>query len=226
MRRFRGAGRDVGRVYAARDEETGAPAVMVGPGRVGDWRPVRGWKLTVLGGDQPRRASLRVDRAPRGASLADLSTLLLRLALVVGDLARRRDAREHLMTPGWRLRPPPRLVLPAALAVVAVVALVLLPLRVLERPELPPVEAARTSDEAPSAWAPTQGVFPAGPMPAKPFERQKRPPCDPELEDEVRGGCWTRLKSVAPCPAKAYEHEGQCYLPTLAAPKPSQSIQP
>jgi hypothetical protein len=51
-------------------------------------------------------------------------------------------------------------------------------------------------------------------LPKRPFSNQKRAPCNPDIEIEIRGGCWVRLKQDAPCRGdSAYEYEGGCYLP-------------
>jgi hypothetical protein len=59
----------------------------------------------------------------------------------------------------------------------------------------------------------------ARPMPKKPFDVQKKAPCDKALEEEHFGGCWVPHKTPAPCPDKLYELGGTCYLPA-AKPQP------
>lgn len=220
LKRYKGAGRDVGRVYEALEEKSGRPAVLVVPGREGEWHAAAGWQVTAATEAGPERMSLRVDGAPAGATISELTTMLLRLALAVGDLAKRPDALAHLTAAyqprgraGWRWAP-------AAVALAVAVAVLLVPLSWgPERPpELLPVGSvpvgALTGGELAAAWPP------------RPFDNQKRPPCDAGLEHELSGGCWVRLDVVAPCPERAYERGGRCYLPAVPAPKPGRSVQP
>lgn len=50
-------------------------------------------------------------------------------------------------------------------------------------------------------------------LPKKPFNNQKRPPCEKPLETEIFNGCWVPHEVRAPCPDRLYEFEGKCYLP-------------
>lgn len=68
----------------------------------------------------------------------------------------------------------------------------------------------------------------AGVLPA-PDPRQRKPPCDPDMERAIEGACWIPV-DVKPCPkGKAFEHDGQCYAralnpartPTSGEPRPS-----
>jgi len=55
-----------------------------------------------------------------------------------------------------------------------------------------------------------------GALPA-PDPRQRKPPCDPDMERAIEGSCWIPV-DVKPCPkGKAWEHEGQCYARALNA---------
>lgn len=56
-------------------------------------------------------------------------------------------------------------------------------------------------------------------MPKKPFEQQKRPPCNRNIETELFNGCWVATDKPTPCPDELYEFEGKCYLP---AAKPTK----
>ena len=92
---------------------------------------------------------------------------------------------------------------------------------------VPSVEA----DSPPEMWA-TDGEADAGPiarpMPAKPFEGQKKAPCERE-EVTIRGGCWEELarRPVAgSCGPKAFEHEDRCYIPVKQAKRPPTSVEP
>ena len=78
----------------------------------------------------------------------------------------------------------------------------------------------RSSDE-PAA------VIQGFPMPNKPFEGQKKPPCDALVgEVELRGGCWLELTRRPPCPKGAAEYQGKCYVAVGTAPRAPTSIGP
>jgi hypothetical protein len=64
----------------------------------------------------------------------------------------------------------------------------------------------------------------ARPLPKEPFKEQKRPPCHRYAEVELIGACWMPHKLKAPCPDVLYEHQGECYSPTLAAKPPPSSL--
>jgi hypothetical protein len=55
------------------------------------------------------------------------------------------------------------------------------------------------------------------PAPQGPLPGQKKPPCDPRTEEEIRGVCWGVLRADPPC-SSAYEYEGRCYLPLFTDP--------
>lgn len=98
----------------------------------------------------------------------------------------------------------------------------------------PDTTRARTYDDPPEVWA-TDGAADAGPvarpMPGKPFEGQKRPPCDKALgQVEIVGACWLALEvrpsQVPGCGADYFEHDGKCYLPVKQAKRPPTSVEP
>ncbi|WP_224245567.1 serine/threonine-protein kinase [Hyalangium gracile] len=61
-------------------------------------------------------------------------------------------------------------------------------------------------------------VSPAGePLPQEPLPGQRKPPCRPNGEVELRGGCWNRIDNARPpCEEYAYEWNEECYLPAYA----------
>jgi len=64
-------------------------------------------------------------------------------------------------------------------------------------------------------------------MPQKPLPGQLRAPCNPEYEDEIRGGCWVPLaKKKPPCGKGSYEWKGACYWPKYPAMRPDTSAKP
>lgn len=94
-------------------------------------------------------------------------------------------------------------------------------------------ESAELPESPPEIWATDgeQSSAPvARPMPAKPFEGQKRPPCTKVAQVELNGGCWVALEvrpnQVPGCGPDYFEHGGKCYLPVRQAPKVPTSIGP
>lgn len=62
-------------------------------------------------------------------------------------------------------------------------------------------------------------------VPKKPFPGQRRPPCRPQYEKEINGGCWTHPHEAPPppCEDSAFEWQGGCYIPVLEIRRPSTS---
>jgi eukaryotic-like serine/threonine-protein kinase len=82
-----------------------------------------------------------------------------------------------------------------------------------------------------SALAPTHtdGAPPAVglPMPEKPFDGQRTPPCNRNGEAEIRKGCWYLLGAAkSPCKEDAYDWNGACYLPSYPARRQPTSQPP
>jgi hypothetical protein len=87
-----------------------------------------------------------------------------------------------------------------------------------ENPDTPTYRGVPdTADAGPSVIA--------RPLPKEPFKGQKRPPCHRYAEVELIGACWMPHKLKAPCPDVLYEHQGECYSPTLAAKPPPSSLE-
>jgi hypothetical protein len=64
------------------------------------------------------------------------------------------------------------------------------------------------------------------PMPDKPFEGQRTPPCTRHGEVEIRGGCWYELaRASPPCKEDAYDWNRACYLPSYP-PRRQPTSQP
>lgn len=85
-------------------------------------------------------------------------------------------------------------------------------------------EPVQVGPEVPGVWA--TDIQHSGPgaaqlgakVPWKPFEGQRKPPCEPRLQREVNGGCWVATEHKPPCPEGTYEHAARyCLLPVLAA---------
>jgi hypothetical protein len=54
----------------------------------------------------------------------------------------------------------------------------------------------------------------------EPHKRQRKPPCDTDLEKEIEGYCWIPVKRTPPCPTgKSFEHDGACYIQAISPPR-------
>ncbi len=132
----------------------------------------------------------------------------------------------------------------AAVALCALVALglALLPRREREQPLPPylatPQETAAFTPDAgvgDSALAEVRGLPSAGipsyllgaPMPPKPFPGQRKPPCAPRGEKEIRGGCWVLVgEEQPPCGEQMFDYDGRCWKPSVDMPRQPTSEQP
>ncbi|WP_245767802.1 serine/threonine-protein kinase [Stigmatella erecta] len=62
-------------------------------------------------------------------------------------------------------------------------------------------------------------------MPKNPFPGQRRPPCRPQYEREINGGCWSPPRDAPPppCVDNAFDWQDGCYIPVLEIRRPSTS---
>lgn len=95
----------------------------------------------------------------------------------------------------------------------------------------PPVGPVPTPASPPVAFqSSTASAFPpvlamVGRLPQG-SETQKKPPCDPDLEEAIGEWCWIPL-DAKPCPErKAFEHNGKCYIRALRAARAPSSGEP
>lgn len=226
-KRYRGTGLGLGRLYQAHNTETGAPAVVLMPGRPGDWRPLGGWTVRVTSQSVPPFLALEVEHAPGNVAgaLQELTMMLQRLSTAMARLEDRPDAHAHLTLPGLPQAPeppPPRrrgLLLGAwafMMASAAAAGVLLWP-----RPPEPTGEKhapalAGAAIVEPFTFADVQDDAPpviGYPMPDAPIKGQRKAPCPKEATVEIRGGCWVTLEAKPPCPISTAEHEGKCYMP-------------
>ncbi|QRK08060.1 hypothetical protein JQX13_50290 [Archangium violaceum] len=219
--------------------------------RQADDAPLADWQVRVVSSVSPSYLALEVERAPEGGDPLDVAgelVFMLEDAAQVADTTiNRPETMGHLL---GAARPTPRtsqapraerasLRRPAfAAAAAALAAAALLHLSGSSWPGPAGLDAGdelALADDA--GWGgsadevandlvltamPDEAPFLlAKALPKKPFSNQKRPPCDKQLEVEMNGGCWVRLKVDGTCPPdKAYEHQGECFLP---AAKPTAS---
>jgi hypothetical protein len=80
-------------------------------------------------------------------------------------------------------------------------------------------DSAKSASAAPQAPESRKGSVaqPGAPLPEKPLPGQRKPPCDPNGEVEIRGGCWLLIGNARPpCKEYAYEWKGGCYQPLFS----------
>jgi len=87
-------------------------------------------------------------------------------------------------------------------------------------------EAQSSVQDVPKAVMPLVLTIGA-PMPKKPMEGQKKPPCGPG-QIAVNDACWAGpIKGqAAPCRQGMYDYEGECYFAIYDAPRQPTSEQP
>ncbi|MET0401747.1 MAG: hypothetical protein ABW123_05055 [Cystobacter sp.] len=225
-KRFAGIPEDEGRIYAAHHAETGEPVLVMRPGLGDDWRLSTPWAVETTYFSDPAALVLHPRRGKDIAWPGSHALTLghIQLAGALAQLDGRDDVRSHLAdeprpvqgrhrTKRWGL---------AGLAVAAGLALLLWP-----RESTPP-ETRAAHDDAPilANRQRSSSTAIAYPMPETPLKEQARPPCIPETEVEVRGGCWIKHEKVAPCPRGTAEHKGKCYVAVKKPDPEPTSIQP
>jgi hypothetical protein len=236
-KRYRGIPSDEGRIYEAHNIETGASALVVMPGKGEYWNTHHPWSIRVTGVSSPASLVLEVEKAPQsgGSVLHALTLMLIRLSGAMALIEEREDARAHFtrraLPPGRRQRVMKWGFVGIGVALAAGLALILWPhaRKDTERRHASAGVAQAARDE-PIAFTDTQDTsLPSVigyPMPEAPFKEQKRPPCIPVTETEIRGGCWTQHKLDAPCPRSTAEYQGKCFMPVKKPDPQPRSIQP
>ncbi len=232
--RYRALGGGLGRLYEARNNETGNPALVLVPGPKGDLRAEEDWQVRAIANVTPPYLALEVERAPVNGQPRQLTWMLERWAVAFMRIDTRPEARAHLTggPKAPRPRPAGRLGSPGGalgLAALLALAVVLWPRATVHPQEAHPqkvhsmeesLEFIRSSDEA---LAGIEGI----PMPDKPTAGQKRPPCDAMRgEVELRGACWLELAKHPPCPRGIAEYQGKCYVGVEATPRAPTSMGP
>ncbi len=87
-------------------------------------------------------------------------------------------------------------------------------------------EALLSAQDFPRATVPTYGIGRS--IPDQPFPGQRKPPCDPDSQRVINGGCWFPRSSALkpPCGKNAFEYEDGCYLPFFDPPRQPTSDPP
>ncbi len=215
---------DAGEIHEARHVETGAPVLALRPGPGMTWRPRSSWEVLTIQVLQPDLLIVH-PQWPSGGQAPSFHELSLAYIHIAGALALFDQQREGSSfgapTPSRFRRRAMRWGL-AGVALAAGLALLLWP---------------RTSDQSLTRSRPgespsftdgkdlSSGAI-AYPMPEKPFKEQRKPPCMPELEVEIRGGCWVQAAQTAPCPRGSAEYQGKCYVAVKKPDPVPSSVEP
>lgn len=238
----------LGRVYRALHVETGAPAlVLQRTERQADDTPLADWKVRVTSSVSPAFLAIEVVSAPVGGDPLDVAGELIFMLQDAANTAdatlSRPETMPHLLAaprPPAQGRPAHarssrswrRPALVSGLAALAATAL--LALAGPSRPSHGPVDVgAEVASAEDAGWggsgqatahvlasiSDTEPFVLARALPRRPFDTQKLPPCDKQVEVEINGGCWVPHETRAPCPDRLYEYAGKCYLPSAKAPR-------
>ena len=219
---------DEGRLYEAHHVDTGEPALVMMPGTGDDWRTRSPWSAETTNHSEPNALVLHPKRVA-GAKLPSFHEMTLGFIRLAGTLARideREDVRAHFERGPRLVRSRHRVrrwgLAGVGLALAAGLALLLWPLTSSQPQTRGPFQDAPifTNGQDVSAH-----VI-AYPMPETPFKEQRKPPCMPETEVEVRGGCWIRHERPAPCPPGTAEYQGRCYVAVKKPDPQPRSVQP
>lgn len=225
-RRFKDIPEDEGYLYEARHVETGEPALALMPASGDDWRLRVPWEVLTTNFIYPGVLIVHPKRREKNAAppFHELALGYMRIAGTLASLDEREDVRAHCSHETRTPRVQRHAVrwgrVGAGMALAAALALLLWP-RSPEHLETrtPPIDFPRLSDGEDLI----PGVI-AYPMPDKPFNEQAKPPCKPELEVEIRGGCWLPHVKTAPCPPGSAEYQGKCYVAVKKSERPPSSV--
>jgi hypothetical protein len=224
--RFPDIPEDEGRLYAAHHVDTGEPALVLMPGSGDDWRTSVPWCAETTRLTDPDALVLHPKRADgaKPPRFHGLTLGFIRLAGSLAQLDERADVRAHFMRGPRPLRSRHRAMRWGLAGVALAVGLALL---LWPRTSTPP-EMRASPDDTPTFMNGQKLSSPtiAYPMPEKPFKQQRKPPCMPETEVEIRGGCWMRHHRDAPCPPGTAEYQGGCYVAVKKPDPEPTSIQP
>ncbi|ATB36754.1 hypothetical protein CYFUS_002169 [Cystobacter fuscus] len=220
---------DEGRLYEAHHVETGEPALVMMPGTGDDWRTSAPWSAQTTSFTGPDALVVHPKRSA-GAKLPTFHEMTLgfiRLAGILAQLDGREDVRAHFAreprSTSSRRKAQRWGLAGAGLALAVGLALLLWPRGTPHlRTGNTSVESIFFSDDQDTL------AFPAiaYPMPETAFKEQRKPPCIPEAQVEIRGGCWNELAKTAPCPRSTAEYQGRCYVPVKKPDPQPSSVQP
>ncbi|MFP2897832.1 hypothetical protein [Corallococcus sp. 4LFB] len=243
-RRLR-VGEGLGRVYEARNEETGNPAYVVTPtGARVDLAPDVALQYLVTTSARPAFVACELVSVPSGADPFTVEAELLDTSEDVMDVLKAAGATKqrlaHLLTgrmPVPRRAPPAQALVRSpgrALRLLTAASLAAAGVLLAIHASTPARGPELVEEMALPQMTPEQAVFTdlasgAGNrlpdryrVPDEPMDGQARAPCrSPSVE--VNGGCWLRLKDDAPCPKNSAEYRGGCYVPVSATKKDNVS---
>jgi hypothetical protein len=213
--RYQDLPEDTGEVYEARHVETGAPVLVLRPGPGMDWRLRSSWDVLTTHVLQPDLLIVHPQwrMGERAPSFHELSLAYIHIAGALALLAERRGdgssfvgqtpkpSRSRRRAMRWSL---------AGAGVALAAGLAFLPWSRAPEHSLARSQPGESPSFTDGRDLSTKAI--AYPMPEKPFKEQRKPPCMPELEVEIRGGCWIQAAQTAPCPRGSAEYQGKCYV--------------
>ena len=227
LRRYDEVGPGLGRLYEARNAQTGSPALVFFPGDRVEWQPEGPWRAQLLYQPEPVCLTLDLEQAPESTDATDVvdSLVLMTAASQRAEdnprfathFARKLERRDG----GWSAR--------RALAGLTVFALGFGGGCLLEGVRGHHSSRDVSKEEAPVYFNQREAGSAAisYPMPEKPFKSQALPPCNTsEMQVEINGGCWLELALKPPCSANYADHQGKCYIPVHKKEPLPQSNQP
>lgn len=224
--RFPDLPEDQGRLYSAHHVDTGEPALVVMPGSSDDWSSSTSWCAQAMRFTDPDALVLHPKRTvgARPPRFHELTLGFIHLAGALAQLDEREDVRTHFLCAPRPIRSRHRATCWGVTSVALAVGFVLL---LWPRTPTPP-QMRDTSEDSPVLVSRPGLSSPAiaYPMPEKPLKDQAKPPCMPETEVELRGGCWMPHRRDAPCPPGTAEYQGKCYVAVKKPDPEPRSIQP
>ncbi|MET0406321.1 MAG: hypothetical protein ABW123_28135 [Cystobacter sp.] len=226
----------LGGLHESRNVATGTPALTLVPKADMEWQPEGPCRMSLI--YEPARDSVTVDveQAPVSIRTSELTNLLVLMAGVFKRMEEDDEVEAHLASgPVRRLgntnstlwvRPFKKAFTAAGVAV-----LMLAVGFGAWLDSTPACEQLKWGDLPDDAlfFADGEDVHPAViayPMPEKPFNQQRKPPCIEGREEEVQGGCWILHTKTAPCQKGTAEHQGKCYVPVKKPVPLARSVRP
>ncbi|WFG54201.1 hypothetical protein Mx9_p94 [Myxococcus phage Mx9] len=216
-----------GRVYQSFNGKTGAPALLeTATGETPHRKPAASLQVLVTAWEAPEAALAVEVQSGSPAALAGVLDEAAELAEALPSAA-----LGHLAAPHPVLRRRSRRTRTGHLvALAAGVVLTLLPHSPPVLRERPALVLENGPGQIAFTLALTSGLDVDGAprsrqVPRGPFDNQKRPPCDPEVEESIRGGCWAPHARRPPCGEKLFEYDGRCFMPAARVERPATSLE-
>ncbi len=222
-----------GELYRARHETSGATALVLRPATDDGEPPLPDWRVRCVSSASPGYLALEVEESPWSVAPDKHSVEALVFMFEGVRDGVRRMARAFPSPSARRFPWRPGLALVGAAAVCILAFALMSPTPVPQSPGVPDEPVASAEPAPMSHEVPTDTLIPltgdstlmgisdaapsvfARSVPDKPYKGQRRPPCKPRIEVEIKGGCWFPHELKAPCPEPLYEYQGGCYMVSM-----------